>query len=190
MQRSTTVRIKKSKDRRLRQGDVIRDVEYLEHADIHKGKIELSKILFPYTIVLTQDCDLVQDYKFRWSRSSKKNQDKYLFSILVAPLYNYDHVRTGEHLEELELAMLEFPKSSNLIQKIKNNEIPRYHYLEFPSSIQIVPSIIDFKHYFSVPVSYLKEHKKDHFICQITSLNKEDIQHRFSSFLSRIALPE
>lgn len=189
--RSLIIKIKNTKDRKIRHGDVIRDVEYLEHADIKDGIIDLSIIEFPLVVVLTQDCDLAQDYKFRWSRAEVKNEDKYLLSVLVAPMYNYEHVIKGEHLSEIEMGMTVLSAgSATLIQKIQDNEIPRYHYLEFPSSTNIVPTIIDFKHYFSVPTKYLKSHKANNFECQIAPVNREDLQQRFSSFLSRIALPD
>jgi len=189
LQRSSIVQVRKNKDRKLRHGDVLRDVEYLENADIIHGKIELSKIVFPLIVVLTQDCDLTQDYKFRWSRDKVNDQDKFLISVLVAPLYNYDHFILGEHLEYLNQKM-GIPNGRTVIQKIKNNKNPRFHFLEFPDSTNIVPSIIDFKHYFSVPVKYLKAHKKENFECQIAPIYREDLQQRFSSFLARIALPE
>src|SRR5262249_27344924 len=70
------------------------------------------------------------------------------------------------------------------------NERPRYHYLEFPNDIQIVSSVIDFKHYFSVNVKYLKKIKKTNFVCCVSDLYREDISQRFTSFLARIGLPE
>jgi hypothetical protein len=74
-------------------------------------------------------------------------------------------------------------------KKLRQNQTPRYHYLEFPTDIPIIPSVIDFKHYFSVNVKYLKKIKKTNFICNVPPLYREDISHRFASFLSRIGLP-
>jgi len=64
---------------------------------------------------------------------------------------------------------------------LRQNQTSRYHYLEFPSHIPVVSSVIDFKHYFTVNVEYLKKHKKENFICQIGSLYREDVSQRFSS---------
>jgi hypothetical protein len=38
---------------------------------------------------------------------------------------------------------------------LMDNDRPRYHYFDFPASVPIVPSIVDFKHYFSVSIEYL-----------------------------------
>jgi hypothetical protein len=50
---------------RVQQGDIIRDVDLVERVDEISGVIEVRKIRFPLIIVLTQDCDLEQDAKFR-----------------------------------------------------------------------------------------------------------------------------
>ena len=183
------VRVKKTKNARLSQGDILRDVEHIEYVSEKDGNIEISKILFPLVIVLTQDCDLAQDYKFRWSKYNAKTDDKLLLSVLVAPLYNIEHVYSGEHLIELNLKMEEINRKKTDGKRLRNNETPRFHYLEFQSDIPIVPSVIDFKHYFSSNIVYLKKLKATNFVCQLAELYREDVSQRFSSFLARIGLP-
>lgn len=61
------VKINSENIERLSQGDLIKDVEFIEYAIEKKGDIEVSKINFPLIIVLTQDCDLNQDHIFRKS---------------------------------------------------------------------------------------------------------------------------
>lgn len=185
------IRVYKGSPRaRVRQGDIIRDVEYIEYVLEESGIIEVSKIVFPLVIVLTQDCDLEQDYRFRWSRQVPKTQDKQLLSVLVAPLYNAEHVYQGEHLTELDMKMEHVPKKGTHGKFLKTNQRPRYHYLEFPDDLPIVPSVIDFKHYFSVNVKYLREIRKTNLVCRVSPLFREDISQRFASFLARIGLPE
>jgi hypothetical protein len=183
------VRIKKQKQARISQGDVIRDVEHVEYVSTKDGVVEISKITFPLVVVLTQDCDLAQDYKFRWSKDKTSNQDKLLLSVLVAPMYNAEQVYAGEHLQDLGLQMSPINKNKSPGQTLRKNETPRYHYIDFPSDIPVVASVIDFKHYFSINVEYLKKHKKSNFVCQLSELFREDVSQRFSSFLSRIGLP-
>ncbi|CAG1005968.1 hypothetical protein MTYP_03311 [Methylophilaceae bacterium] len=175
---------------RLAQGDIIRDVECVEYVVERNGQLEITKIVFPLIIVLTQDCDLAQDYKFRWSRQPTKTEDKLLLSVLVAPLYNAEHVYIGEHLSELGMTMVPVPRNKSPGNNLRKNETPRYHYLEFGSDIPVVPSVVDFKHYFSVNAAYLKKVKAKNFVCRISTLYREDIAQRFASFLSRIALPD
>ena len=177
------------KKARISQGDIYKDVDFIEYAIEKNDVIEISKIVFPLIIVLTQDCDLNQDYTVRWARNGASNHDKKLISIIVAPLYNAEHVYLGEHLSELKMEMVKINRGKTPGKTLRQNQTPRYHYLEFPLDIPVVPSVIDFKHYFTVNVEYLKKHKQKNFICQIGPLYREDVSQRFSSYLSRIGLP-
>lgn len=173
---------------RVYQGDVLHDVEYIERAFEHEGILEVWKISFPFVIVLTQDCDLAQDHTFRID--SKQTQDKWLISVLVAPLYNVEHVFTGEHLSDIGIKSQPIKKKGTNGRLLRQNQKPRYHFLEFPDDVPIVPSVIDFKHYFSVAVPYLIELRKSNFVCTVSELYREDISQRFAAFLSRIGLPD
>lgn len=183
------IKIKTGKQSRIQQGDIIKNVEFIEHIVEENGNIEISKIVFPLVIVLTQDCDLSQDYMYRYGTVKKNDQDKFLLSVLVAPIYNADHVYTGTHLDQLNRKMQTISRNKTPGKTIQRNDNPRFHYLEFPDKTPIVPSIIDFKHYFSVNVDYLKVKKKNDFICKVSELYREHITQRFSHFLSRIGLP-
>jgi hypothetical protein len=182
------VKVNKKKNARISQGDIIRDVEHIEYVSVQGGSVAISKINFPLVVVLTQDCDLAQDDSLR-SPSPGANQDKLLLSVLVAPLYNVEQVYNGDHLSDLGLKMAGINKGKSPGNNLRNNETPRYHYLDFPAGIPIVASVIDFKHYFSINVAYLKSHKKSNFVCRLSDLYREDVSQRFSSFLSRIGLP-
>jgi len=185
------ISVEKESANRVRQGDIYRNIEYIEYAIEDAGIFEISKIDFPLVIVLTQDCDLQQDHAFRSPEEGKPTQDKYLLSVLVAPLYNAEQFYLGEHLNELGFKMAGFERRSNKTanKSLKKNEVPRYHYLEFPDDIPIVTSVIDFKHYFSVNVQHLTAIKSKNFVCKVSQLYREDISQRFASFLSRIGLP-
>jgi len=184
------VRVKTKRLRRTSQGDVFREIECIEYVAEKQGIIEVSKIVFPLVVVLTQDCDLEQDAPYRVRRLKvPKNQDKKLFSVLVAPLYNAEHVFTGEHLAELGLTMSLINKRATEGRTLIQNQRPRYHYLDFPANIPIVPSIADFKHYFSVSITYLDKLRPKNFVCRISELFREDLSQRFAAYLARIGLP-
>jgi hypothetical protein len=175
--------------KRISQGDIYKDIEHIEYAYEKDGYINISKVIFPLVIILTQDCDLAQDSRFR---DEGKTQDKILISVLVAPLYNADEVFEGTHLDDVygkEGSMEPIRKNKSPGKYLKQNERSRYHYLEFPNDVPIVPSIIDFKHYFSVNIDQLILNRREHFICRVSELYREDISLRFAYFLSRIGLP-
>jgi len=182
------INVKRTKTTRLCQGDIIRNVEHIEYISEKDGIIEISKIEFPLVIILTQDCDLEQDYRYR--KRNSENKDKLLISVLVAPLYNSEHIFSGEHLSELHINSQYIKKTGTKGKLIIQNQIPRYHYIHFPEKIDIVSSIIDFKHYFSVNTDYLKKLKRTNFVCMVSELYRESISTRFAFFLSRIGLPD
>jgi hypothetical protein len=186
------IRVNTTPSERLCQGDILSNVELIEYANIDEnGIVNISKISFPFAIVLTQDCDLEQDFNNR-NTEKNTNQDKHILSVIVAPLYNIEHIYNGEHLSELDFKMQIInsrpAKSENRL--LRQNQNPRYHYLQFDNVIPIVNSVIDFKHYFTVNNEGLKKHKQSNFICKVEELFREQISLRFSNYLSRIGLPD
>jgi hypothetical protein len=112
-----------------------------------------------------------------------------LSSFAGAAQYNIEHVFLGEHLSKLDRNMAPINANKSPGKYLKDNQRPRYHFLDFPSDVPIVPAVV-FKHYFSVNVSYLKRLKRGHFICRLSELFREDLSARFSAYLARIALPD
>lgn len=184
-----SVQVKRNRLGRISQGDIFRDVEYIEYVTEKRGIIEVSKIVFPLVVVLTQDCDLEQNARYRGNPTSSSD-DKQLFSVLVAPLYNAEHVFLGTHLSNLDLNMEPINKRKTPGKTLMQNERPRYHYLNFPDNISIVAQVVDFKHYFSVNVSYVDRIRGRNFICRISELYREDLSQRFAAYLARIGLPD
>jgi len=187
---SQIVNATKKLSSRIRQGDIFKEVEYLESYEEENGAFELSKIVFPLVVVLTQDCDLEQDYKNsdKIRNDKESDHDKLILSLLVAPLYNSEHFFEGTHLSEISLKMQR--KTSAQKKILQNNETPRYHYLEFDKTVVIPNSVIDFKHYFSVNINNLNRFYKDKFVCSIPELFRERVSQRFANYLSRIGLPD
>lgn len=185
---------------RINQGDIYKDIEYIEKVEIINNEIVISKITFPLIVVLTQDCDLQQDSAYRIENENPpSNDNKRLFSVIVAPLYNEEMFLAGEHLNDnstIQMKMRSFQKfgkKNNITSEYKNlinNETSRYHYLSFPPEIvNIVDSVIDFKHYFTVNIDNLMKVKEEKFVCKIPVLYREKLSQRFAYFLSRIGLP-
>jgi len=177
----------------INQCDIFRNVEFIEYVKESGNTIEVSKIIFPLAIVLTQACDLQQDYnaRKRVELHNTGNQDKYLISVIVAPIYNFEEFRLGTHLDQLGLVMEQKGRrNKSLCDNIIKNENKRYHYLNFNDDVEIVESVIDFKHYFTVTVNYLNQIRDTNYVCSIDCLYRESILQRFSCFLSRIGLPD
>lgn len=178
----------------IQQSDIFKDVEYIEYAIEGNDGIEVSKIHFPYVVVLTQACDLEQDFnaKKRIEVDGKGDQDKFLISVIVAPMYNFNDFLSGEHLAQLGMKMQLFSanRKKSDTKNIISNENKRYHYLKFESHVPLVESVVDFKHYFTVSINYLNSIYKTNYVCSIDSLYRELLVQRYASFLSRIGLPD
>jgi hypothetical protein len=116
--------------------------------------------------------------------------DKRLLSVLVVPLYNAEHLILGTHLSDLKMTMTTMSKKTREIDYLKNNERPRYHYLDFPDEIPIVAQVADFKHYFSSHLRYLESIRSRQFVCRISDMFREHHSQRFAAYLARIGLPD
>ena len=91
----------------------------------------------------------------------------------------------------LKMRALKTSRKETTEQRIlRQNKNPRYHRLGFDANSTIVDSVVDFKHYFSVNVQYLKRLKSDNFAGKLSTLYREDVSQRFASFLARIGLPD
>ena len=95
----------------------------------------------------------------------------------------------GEQLSEIDIRMEIINANKSPGKYLRINERPRYHYLEFPTEIPIVPSVIDFKHYFCCNLEHIEKQKQNKFVCTVSELFRENITQRFANYLSRIGLP-
>lgn len=160
----------------IRQGDIFQDFPTLIF-----GNFEVE---MPFFVVLTQACDLEQDFENR--NEKKETDDKKIQSVLVCPAYASKELKKGEHLSKAGLKMTSY--SSNLWKTIKKNNNLRYHFLETNPDMGLPELIIDFKHYYTIPMESMYENK-EYYLCSMDNLFKEDLSQRFASYLSRIGLP-
>ena len=175
---------KEDKKYKIYQGDIFQNVDYLRWVDTINKVIDVIEI--PYFLVLTQSCDLEQDYKDR-QKTEKENRDKYLQSILVCPAYRAEVFKRGEHLKNFDLIMC--TSGGTLWKIIKKNNNARYHFMERNEEFGLPDLVIDFKHYYTIPTHILYEIYKDHYVNSLKSLFRENISHRFAFYLSIIGLP-
>lgn len=185
-----TTRTSPPHSHRACQGDVYKDVEHIEYVQERAGTLTVSKVVFPYVVLLSQDCDLEQEYKARWVEAPKASHDKWLISALVAPLYNVEHVFQGEHLSELSMKMEAISRNKTPGDYLVKNQRARFHFMSFPSNIPVVDSVVDFKHYFSVSAASLRNLWKTSLVFRLAELEREDLSQRFAAYLSRIGLPD
>lgn len=176
---------------RLFQGDILRDIEVLArtHSTVtgdDDPHLDISTRLLPYVVVLTQDCDLDQDYSAH-QNANRRDNDKFLLSVLICPAYPAALVKDGKHLEDHQMQIL----NSNLWKPVKSNHNSRYHFLEADNQLQVPEVVLDFKQYFTVSRDEIYEQGfGTNYVATINTLFRESLSRRFAEYLTRIALPE
>jgi len=180
---------KPRQDIRPSQGAIYRDIEV--SVAVGGPDIDLQRWTFPYSAVMTQECDLLQDDSARQAepKSDSARDDKLLLAVLLCPAYKAAAFRNGEHLQFLGRRMQRH--SSNSWRRIKSNQNARYHYLSEWRELQVAELVVDFKHFFTLPIEVLRDAfgNDKHYIARLSSLYREDLSQRFASYLARIGLP-
>lgn len=174
------------------QGDIYRDVDLIQditYTLTFEGTREyvVSEIRYNYVVVLTQECDLEQDYNNR--TGNKEDHDKYIPMILMAPAYLAESLRYGEHLQGYEQKMQHI--NSKEWEKLKKNDNKRYHYLKSDRNLNVPELAIDFKHFFTIYRDYFyNKIMNGAYLASLTILHREELSQRFCNFLSRIGIPD
>jgi hypothetical protein len=145
------------------------------------------EVTHPIALILTQDCDLEQDFHVR--NPETKPSDKLIPSVLLCQVFTAVELR-GDPKQG--------GKGSEMWKRISQNKDERYHFLQKiePWSDRLnegLPELaIDFKKYFTLPTEELYrrvEIGEAQRRCVLVSPYMEHVCIRFSHFLSRIALP-
>lgn len=191
----------KSEQGCLRQGEILSD---LVQACVKIDTIGLETYKFydvrhPYVIVVTQDCDLEQDYKGRFEDKSKIH--RLLPNILFCEVETAHELRYADRNPSLDEVKQARSKTINSTKwpPIKQNKDERFHFLQKVESHQDtlqegLPELaVEFKRYFSLPTDevYYRIEKTDvKRRCRLQSPYLEHFAVRFHYYHYRIALPE
>lgn len=169
---------------RLCQGDIITDVT-VSFATIDG---ELDQTPHEFMVVLAQDCDLQQDYDARLAvTNGSTSNDKFIENVLVCPAFVSDKLKAGTHLNNLSLQMQY--QNTGLWKPITNNNNPRYHHLNASLEVGLPDLAIDFKRYHAIQRDFMYS-LLDKRVIRLDELHSTALTHRFSYYLSRVALPE
>ena len=182
----------------LRQGEILSDVvEYqivLETLPLPEKKFTPRR--HPYAIVLAQDCDLDWDYRAQRKIQGENHSNAKVRGKLEARRTPNILLCEGHTAKEIRGRD---DMDSRILQQISINKNERYHFFQqIPADADLLgkglPELaLDFKKYLAIPT--------DELYWQITSGDAErrtclcspyleHLSHRFTSFLSRVALPE
>jgi hypothetical protein len=169
----------------LRQGEILTDVIQRRRSfrSLSLATPEIDQIRHPYSIVVTQDCDLEQDHTAR--NGTTTGTDKLIPNVLLVQVVTVKELLAG------------LPRGKDILKRVIQNRDERYHVFEKAAATQDalgqgLPALgADFKRYFTVPT--------DELYAQLgsgarrrTQLNSTYVEHfgqRFAAYLSRVALP-
>ena len=185
MPEEEAIYVSSSSEGSLRQGEIISGLfQYfrsLENKNSVEGETLLDEVTHPWAIVLTQTCDLEQDFK---ARSQEAKEEKKIPSILFCEVTTADKLKGG-------------CGGSDLWKRIKKNQDERYHFLQKvkPQEDSIEEGIselgVDFKRYFTLPTEEVYHQIKGK-AKRRAQLNEPFNRHfisRFFRFQLRVALP-
>lgn len=191
-------RYKKFRKVRLCQGDILQNISF--RMRLTGSSDEEDKIELPYAVIMSQDCDVELDHKMRdkekdllktFTLASHPDKfrpvhDKFLPTILVCPAYLADNFLAGQHIKDRLMNV----SGKTEFEKIqKNTVLNRYHYLHQDSDNGVPELIVDFKHFFTIPIDIIYSQRKKGYLVTITELFRESLSQRFANYLSRFGLP-
>ncbi len=191
-------RYKKIRKVRLCQGDILQNLSFTMR--LNSESDDEDEIELPYAVVMSQDCDVDLDHKMRLKEKEllktfttdkqpdkfRSVHDKFLPTILVCPAYLADNFLAGNHIKDRLM------KTSNKAEfdKIqKNTELNRYHYLHQDTANGVPELVVDFKHFFTVPIDIVYSQRKSTYLVTLNELFRESLSQRFANYLSRFGLP-
>jgi len=176
----------------LRQGEVVTGLLHSSLTGeslaqfLSSGKLsdnQIAVLRYEYALVLTQDCDLEQDYRVR---AAGGTSDKLLQHILFCEAAPADSFHEDPAL-----------KSREIRKHFANNKLERYQYLgpidpSLDSDGKGIPALgLDFKRYFTIPTElvYLQIKSGVKRRARLAVPFAEHLSDRFFAYHARIALP-
>jgi len=161
----------------LRQSEIITDVA---HYEFSSDTQDVTRVVRPYVIVLSQDCDLLWDF-----REGEAAPAKRLVGVLLYELQPADNVDA----------------KSDIWRRIRTNKDDRYQFIEgSPPSQDLAGEglpelVVDFKRYFTVlPAELYRQIRQGgaggaRRRCRMTMPYREHLQCRAAHYMQRIGLP-
>jgi hypothetical protein len=176
---------------RIWQGEILENVVQISPtvesiAANVPGELQFVPVVHELVVVMSQDCDLDQDYTRRVAGDRGT-----LPNIMLCDVYLAEALRAAVLLRD-QLGTKDWRK------RIAQNQNERFHYLQRTERGQdlqqegLTALALDFKSYFTLPTDELYA-RLPHGIrrrCRLNTPYAEHLAHRFFKFQSRIALPQ
>lgn len=178
----------------ISQGDIFENIKYSYISSEDSENVNVIEMTFPYSVIMSQGCDVISMYKFQKEKSGKAT--KFMPAILLCPIYNATMLKNGEHLKNVSPNLNIEVKYENIYDKHDKKVADRdWHYrfhsltIEVNKKTVLENAIIDFKHYFTVPMSYLIDNK-DKQILHLNDVFAQQLTLQFCTYLARVGIPD
>ena len=175
----------------LRQGEIVSNAIMLRRVWDEQAVAaeKYNEVTISLAIVLTQDCDLEQDYRKRFP-DLQSTSDKLIPSVLLGIVTYADDTfaRIAQSNKKLWERL-----------NIASNTNPRFHFLQAVEKQhdrvgEGLPELtIDFKNYFTIPTQDLYHDvriEQTQRRSVLVSPYLEHLSHRFAYYIARVGLPE
>lgn len=177
----------------LCQGDIFRNIKYSYIDKENDEYVDIIEYEFPLAVIVSQACDVT--YMSQMQSESCGKPTKFMPTLLLCPIYDGHAIQENQHLADISektgITLDDEKFYTSKEQKITRNDMHyRFHLLEVADgrSVVIDNGLIDFKHCFSVPASYLLK-CRDKRLYKLESIFAEQVTLRFAAYLSRVAIP-
>ena len=154
------------------------------------ANVTATPICHPYAIVLSQDCDLTQDFNYRYKNRGKPRNS--VSSILFCEATSADELVHGDEHGTI------FSEGA-IRQDYRNNNDFRFHFIQaipdkYDSMGCGIPELgLVFKRFFSIPAAAAYQQIRLGYAKRRAVLKSPYLEHfcdRFYHYNNRIALPE
>ncbi len=180
----------------IRQAELLASIaefQAIPDTDGDPTEVATRKVEHPLAIVLSQDCDLEQDFNVRHP-AEQPQPDRETVETSPTAL---THILLCDAHEESELKKrLPSTFGSKDFRRIAGNQNERYHRIEGAdiegTGTTIEPLFLDFRRYFSIPCSAAYEQLSPgtaRRTARLPAYYLHDLNHRFYSYLARVAIP-
>lgn len=186
----------KKENENICQGDVFKDVRYLYIDSEDDKTVKIVEYKFPMAIIISQACDVISMGEMIALQEGKST--KFMPSILMCPIYDVEVAKRTTHLDqvfrELEIRKTDGKNECLLFSDDLKVAQKDWHYrfhdfsVSIDKTIILEKAVIDFKHYFSIPASYLMKNRANRLF-HLEDIFAEQITLKFATYLSRVAIP-
>ena len=165
---TTSIALRVGVDEHICQGDVFSDVQYTYLDSEDNESADLVEYTFPMAIIISQACDV--DAMSKMIKDSSGKGTKFMPSLLMCPIYDKEEAKNLSHLgtalKELSISegQNDFLFSSRDYNVVQQDWHYRFHALTVADkngNVMLDNAVIDFKHYFTVPPTYLFNNRKN-----------------------------